>query len=183
MINLNQFTEFKVIENIVFGGAGFLGSHLIDKLLKDGENVLCIDNLSSGNFQNISHLKKNQKFIFINHDILEPVKSTILIHKIWHLASPASPFFYQNDPINTLRVNYEGTYNLLNLAKSHNSKVLFTSTSEVYGDPEIHPQSEDYKGSVNPTGERSCYDEGKRIAETLCYDYQRIHKTKIRNCD
>lgn len=180
MINLNQFTEFKVIENIVFGGAGFLGSHLIDKLLKDGENVLCIDNLSSGNFQNISHLKKNQKFIFINHDILEPVKSTILIHKIWHLASPASPFFYQNDPINTLRVNYEGTYNLLNLAKSHNSKVLFTSTSEVYGETKNNPQEENMPITLSTFSPRACYSEGKRIAETLMNSYRTKYGLNIR---
>ena len=180
MINLNEFTEFKVIENIVFGGAGFLGSHLIDKLLKDGENVLCIDNLSSGDFQNISHLKKNQKFLFINHDILEPVKSTILIHKIWHLASPASPFFYQNDPINTLRVNYEGTYNLLNLAKTHNSKVLFTSTSEVYGETKNNPQEENMPITLSTFSPRACYSEGKRIAETLMNSYRTKYGLNIR---
>ena len=181
MINLNQFTEFNVINNIVFGGAGFLGSHLIDKLLKDGQNVLCIDNLYSGNLHNIKHLNKNKRFSFIKHDILEPLHSTVLIEKIWHLASPASPLLYQNDPIRTIRVNYEGTFNLLNLAKSHNSKILFASTSEVYGETKNYPQEEDMPVFLSTFSPRACYSEGKRIAETLINSYREKYnlETKI----
>ena len=172
MINLNQFTKFSVINNIVFGGAGFLGSHLIDKLLKDGQNVLCIDNLSTGDLKNIIHLKKNEKFLFIKHDVLEPIYSSILIEKIWHLASPASPLFYQNDPIRTIRINYEGTFNLLNLANSHNAKILFTSTSEVYGETKNYPQEENMPINLSTFSPRACYSEGKRIAETLINSYR-----------
>ena len=180
MINLNEFIEFNLINNIVFGGAGFLGSHLIDKLLKDGQNVLCIDNLSSGNLDNIQHLKKNKKFFFINHDILEPINSTILIEKIWHLASPASPVLYQNDPIRTIRVNYEGTLNLLNLAKSHNSRILFTSTSEVYGETKNFSQEENMPVNLSTFSPRACYSEGKRIAETLMNLYREKYNLNIR---
>ena len=181
MVNLNEFTKFNVINNIVFGGAGFLGSHLIDKLLKEGQNVLCIDNLSSGKLGNITHLNKEKKFLFINHDILEPLSSTILIEKIWHLASPASPPVYQNDPIRTIRVNYEGTFNLLNLAKAHNSKILFASTSEVYGETKNYPQEEDMPVILSTFSPRACYSEGKRIAETLINSYREKYnlETKI----
>ena len=180
MINLSEFTEFNVINNIVFGGAGFLGSHLIDKLLKDGQNVLCIDNLSSGNLNNIKHLNKNKNFLFIKHDILEPINSKILIEKIWHLASPASPKLYQNDPIRTIRVNYEGTFNLLKLAKSHNSKILFTSTSEIYGETKNFSQEEDMPVNLSTFSPRACYSEGKRIAETLINLYREKYNLEIR---
>ena len=180
MINLNEFTKFNVINNVVSGGAGFLGSHLIDKLLKNGQNVLCLDNLSSGYSGNITHLKKNKKFLFINHDILEPLDSTILIEKIWHLASPASPYHYQNDPIRTTRVNYEGTFNLLNLAKSHNSKMLFASTSEVYGETTNYLQEEDMPVKLSTFSPRACYSEGKRIAETLINSYREKYNLEIR---
>ncbi len=180
MINLNEFTEFNVINNIVFGGAGFLGSHLIEKLLKDGQNVLCIDNLSSGKLGNIKHLNNYKKFLFINHDILEALNSTILIEKIWHLASPASPLVYQNDPVGTIRVNYEGTFNLLNLAKSHNSKILFASTSEVYGETKNYPQEEDMPITLSTFSPRACYSEGKRIAETLINSYKEKYNLEIK---
>jgi len=180
MIDLSEFTEFNVINNIVFGGAGFLGSHLIDKLLKDGQNVLCIDNLSSGNLNNIKHLNKNKKFLFIKHDILEPINSTILIEKIWHLASPASPNLYQNDPIRTIRVNYEGTFNLLELARSHNSKILFASTSEIYGETKNFSQEENMPINLSTFSPRACYSEGKRIAETLMNLYREKYNLEIR---
>ncbi len=180
MMNLNEFIEFNVINNIVFGGAGFLGSHLIDRLLKDGQNVLCIDNLSSGNLDNIKHLNKNRKFSFIKHDILEPLNSSILIEKIWHLASPASPHFYQNDPIRTIRVNYEGTFNILNLAKPHKSRILFTSTSEVYGETKNFMQEENMPITLSTFSPRACYSEGKRIAETLMNLYREEYGLEIR---
>ncbi len=180
MINLSEFAEFDVINNVVFGGAGFLGSHLIDKLLKEGQNVLCVDNLSSGNLCNFSHLNKNKKFLFVNHDILEPLNSTILIEKIWHLASPASPHIYQHDPIRTIRVNYEGTSNLLNLAKSHNSKILFASTSEIYGETNNYIQEEDMPVKLSTFSPRACYSEGKRIAETLINSYREKYNLEIR---
>ena len=180
MVNLNELTEFNVINNIVFGGAGFLGSHLIDKLLKDGQNVLCIDNLSSGNLDNIKHLNNNKNFLFIKHDILEPLNSTILIEKIWHLASPASPNLYQNDPIMTIRINYEGTFNLLNLAKSHNSKILLTSTSEIYGETKNFLQEENMPINLSTFSPRACYSEGKRIAETLMNLYREKFNLEIR---
>lgn len=177
MLDLNDFTE---INNIVFGGAGFLGSHLIDKLLYNGENVLCIDNLSSGNLDNLIHLKQNKKFLFVKHDILEPLTSKITIEKIWHLACPASPNIYQSDPIRTIRVNYEGTYNILKLARIHNSKILFTSTSEVYGITKNSSQKENMPVSLSTSSPRACYSEGKRIAETLIKSFGEINDLDIR---
>ena len=177
MLDLNDFTE---INNIVFGGAGFLGSHLIDKLLYNGENVLCIDNLSSGNLDNLIHLKHNKKFLFVKHDILEPLTSKITIEKIWHLACPASPNIYQSDPIRTIRVNYEGTYNILKLARIHNSKILFTSTSEVYGITKNSSQKENMPVSLSTSSPRACYSEGKRIAETLIKSFGEINDLDIR---
>ena len=177
MLDLNDFTE---INNIVFGGAGFLGSHLIDKLLYNGENVLCIDNLSSGNLDNLIHLKQNKKFLFVKHDILEPLTSKITIEKIWHLACPASPNIYQSDPIRTIRVNYEGTYNILKLARIHNSKILFTSTSEVYGITKNSSQKENMPVSLSTFSPRACYSEGKRIAETLMKSFGEINDLDIR---
>ena len=164
--------------NIVTGGAGFLGSHLIDQLMKKGENVICIDNFLTGNKKNIKQWEGNPSFELIRHDIINPI--SLEADKIWHLACPASPFHYQHNPIETSKTSFLGTLNMLDLAKKINAKFLFTSTSEVYGNPKEHPQKESYFGYVNPIGIRSCYEEGKRIAETLCFDYQRVHNIDIR---
>ena len=180
MLNLKNLSGFNVINNIVFGGAGFLGSHLIDKLLNIGENVLCIDNLSTGDLENIAHLKNNKKFLFIKHDILNPINSQILIQKIWHLACPASPEIYQIDPLTTIKINYEGTYNILNLAKIHNSKMLFTSTSEIYGTTTSNPQRENIPINLSTYSPRACYSEGKRIAETLINAFRKKNKLDIK---
>ena len=166
------------MKNLVTGGAGFLGSHLIDKLIARGERVVCIDNLSTGNINNISHLFENDSFEFIEHDVINP--TNISCDRIWHLACPASPIQYQRDPIKTTKTSFLGTYNMLGLALSNKARIFFASTSEVYGDPEVSPQHEGYKGSVNPIGIRSCYDEGKRVAESLCFDYLRTHNLEIR---
>ena len=163
--------------NLVTGGAGFVGSHLIDKLLEKGEEVICLDNYFTGRKSNIEHLQNNHLFEVIRHDITEPIY--LEIDKIWHLACPASPVHYQFNPIKTAKTSFCGSYNMLGLAKRVGARILFASTSEVYGDPEVHPQPETYKGSVNPIGYRSCYDEGKRIAETLFFDYFRMHKVDI----
>ena len=164
--------------NLITGGAGFLGSHLAKQLLKEGEEVICLDNLFTGCKSNIKDLFEYQEFEFIRHDITEPI--TLEVDNIWHLACPASPIHYQFNPIKTTKTSFMGTYNMLGLAKRVGAKFLLASTSEVYGDPKEHPQTESYKGSVNTTGIRSCYDEGKRIAETLCSDYQRIHGVQVR---
>ena len=164
--------------NLITGGSGFLGSHLCKKLLDKGEEVICLDNFFTGRKKNIKKYLNNPKFELIRHDVTEPIN--IEVDKIWHLACPASPIHYQYNPIKTTKTSFMGTYNMLGLAKRLNAKLLLASTSEVYGDPEISPQSESYKGSVNTTGIRSCYDEGKRIAETLCSDYQRIHDVEVR---
>ncbi len=164
--------------NLITGGSGFLGSHLSKQLLDKGEEVICLDNFFTGSKLNIQNFIKNPNFELIRHDVTEPIK--IEVDKIWHLACPASPIHYQHNPIKTSKTSFMGTYNMLGLAKRVGAKFLLASTSEVYGDPYEHPQSESYRGSVNTTGIRSCYDEGKRIAETLCSDYQRIHKVDIR---
>ena len=164
--------------NLITGGAGFLGSHLSKKLLDKGEQVICLDNFFTGTKNNIDDLIKNRNFELIRHDVTEPIK--LEVDKIWHLACPASPIHYQFNPIKTTKTSFMGTYNMLGLAKRVGAKFLLASTSEVYGDPEENPQKESYKGSVNTTGIRSCYDEGKRIAETLCSDYQRIHGVDVR---
>ena len=164
--------------NLVTGGAGFLGSYLIEKLLEKKEKVICIDNLSTGQIKNISHLFKNDLFEFINHDVINPIE--INCDRVWHLACPASPIQYQKNPINTTKTSFLGTYNMLGLALRNKARLFFASTSEVYGDPDISPQKESYKGSVNPIGTRSCYDEGKRVAESLCFDYFRTHNIEIR---
>ena len=164
--------------NLVTGGAGFLGSYLIEKLIEKKEKVICIDNLSTGQIENISHLFKNDLFEFINHDVINPIE--INCDRIWHLACPASPIQYQKNPINTTKTSFLGTYNMLELALRNKARIFFASTSEVYGDPDISPQKESYKGSVNPIGTRSCYDEGKRVAESLCFDYFRTHNIEIR---
>jgi len=165
--------------NLVTGGSGFLGSHLSKKLLERGEEVICLDNFFTGTKKNIEPLMHHPNFELIRHDVTESIK--IEVDKIWHLACPASPVHYQFNPIKTTKTIFLGTYNMLGLAKRVGAKFLLASTSEVYGDPEEHPQTESYKGSVNTTGIRSCYDEGKRIAETLCSDYKRINgvDTKI----
>ena len=164
--------------NLVTGGAGFLGSYLTEKLLEKKEKVICIDNLSTGQIENISHLFKNDLFEFINHDVINPIE--IDCDRVWHLACPASPIQYQKNPINTTKTSFLGTYNMLGLALRNKARLFFASTSEVYGDPDISPQKESYKGSVNPIGTRSCYDEGKRVAESLCFDYFRTHNVEIR---
>ena len=170
--------NFQPSVNLVTGGAGFLGSHLIDSLLKNGEEVVCIDNYLTGRKQNIEHWIENPKFKFLRHDIIDPI--CLEVDKIWHLACPASRVYYQSNPIKTSKTCFIGTLNMLALAKRNNASILLSSTSEVYGDPLIHPQPENYKGNVNPIGIRSCYDEGKRIAETLCFDYLRKNKTDVK---
>ncbi len=164
--------------NLITGGSGFLGSHLAKRLLEKGEEVISLDNFFTGTKKNIEELYKYSNFELIRHDVTEPLK--IEVDKIWHLACPASPIHYQHNPIKTTKTSFMGTYNMLGLAKRVGAKFLLASTSEIYGDPEKHPQTEDYRGSVNTTGIRSCYDEGKRIAETLCSDYLRIHNVDIR---
>ena len=167
-----------MVRNLVTGGAGFIGSHLIDKLMESGEEVICLDNMFTGSKKNILNWLYNPSFEFIRHDVTNPI--FLEVDKIWHLACPASPAHYQKNPIKTAKTSFLGTYNMLGLAKKVGAKILFASTSEVYGDPEINPQAEEYKGSVNINGIRSCYDEGKRIAETLCSDYKRVHNIDVR---
>ncbi len=166
------------MRNLVTGGAGFLGSHLIDRLINSSEEVICLDNYFTGTKTNIHKWLDNRNFELIRHDVVNPIQ--LEIDRIWHLACPASPIHYQSNPIKTAKTSFLGTYNMLGLANRVKARILLASTSEVYGDPEVHPQPEHYKGSVNPIGIRSCYDEGKRIAESLCFDYQRVHKTEIR---
>lgn len=156
---------------IVTGGAGFIGSHLCEKLLDKGNKVLCIDNLLTGNFKNLDTIINNKNFTFIDHDIIYPIN--LKCDFIFNLACPASPIHYQNDPVNTIRTNVNGSINMLELAKKNNARIIQASTSEIYGDPLSHPQSENYNGNVNIIGPRSCYDEGKRCAETLFFDYKR----------
>lgn len=165
---------------LVTGGAGFIGSHLCDFLLSNGHSVICIDDFTSGTKHNIQHLLKNKRFTFIRHDILKSINKKIKIDQIYNLACPASPLQYQQDPVRTFRINTEGAMNVLNLAVRTNARILQASTSEVYGDPEVHPQLESYSGSVNITGIRACYDEGKRGAETLFFDYHRQYGVDIR---
>ncbi|MDE6744144.1 MAG: SDR family oxidoreductase [Lachnospiraceae bacterium] len=163
---------------LVTGGAGFLGAHLCERLIKEGNDVICLDNLFTGNKDNIRHLLGNQYFEFIRHDI---VQSIILeVDQIYNLACPASPIHYQYNPIKTTKTSVLGAMNMLGLAKRVHARILQASTSEVYGDPEVHPQPESYRGCVNPIGIRSCYDEGKRVAETLFFDYHRMHGVEIK---
>ena len=163
---------------LVTGGAGFLGSHLCDRLLKDGHEVVCIDNLFTGQKANIAHLLGNANFEFVRHDIIDPFKYEV--DQIYNLACPASPPHYQYNPIKTIKTSVMGAINCLGLAKRVKARVFQASTSEVYGDPAVHPQPESYWGNVNPIGKRSCYDEGKRCAETLFFDYHRENKVDIR---
>ena len=163
---------------LVTGGAGFLGSHLCDRLLKQGHEVICLDNLYTGSKKNIEQNLGNLNFEFIRHDVIDPFK--VEVDQIYNLACPASPVHYQSNPIKTLKTSVMGAINVLGLAKRIGARILQASTSEVYGDPEIHPQTEDYRGNVNPIGPRACYDEGKRCAETLFFDYHRQNKVDTR---
>ena len=164
--------------NLVTGGAGFLGSHLIEHLLQKGEEVICVDNYSTGKKVNIENWIGHPRFELIRHDIVKPIH--LEVSKIWHLACPASPIHYQYNPIKTSKTCFMGTLNMLGLAKRTNAKMLLASSSEIYGDPQQHPQKEVYRGNVNPIGIRSCYDEGKRISESLCFAYLRQNKTNVK---
>jgi len=163
---------------LVTGGAGFLGSHLIDRLIDAGHDVLCVDNLFTGTRDNLAHLHGHPNFEFLRHDVTFPLY--VEVDEIYNLACPASPIHYQHDPVQTTKTSVHGAINMLGLAKRLNCKILQASTSEVYGDPSVHPQREDYWGHVNPIGPRSCYDEGKRCAETLFFDYHRQHRLPIK---
>ena len=163
---------------LVTGGAGFIGSHLCERLLKDGYDVLCVDNYYSSTKGNIAHLLGNPRFEVIRHDVTFPLY--VEVDEIFHLACPASPIHYQRDPVQTTKTAVHGSINMLGLAKRTGARILTTSTSEVYGDPHVHPQTEDYWGNVNPIGPRACYDEGKRAAETLFFDYNRQHNLRIK---
>jgi UDP-glucuronate decarboxylase len=163
---------------MVTGGAGFLGSHLVDQLVASGNDVLCVDNLFTGTKENVAHLLGNPRFEFLRHDVTFPL--FVEVDEIYNLACPASPIHYQHDPVQTTKTSVHGAINMLGLAKRLNCKILQASTSEVYGDPSVHPQTEDYWGNVNPIGPRSCYDEGKRCAETLFFDYHRQNGVKIK---
>lgn len=163
---------------LVTGGAGFLGSHLIDRLMKQGHDIICLDNFFTGHKRNIRHWLDNPYFELIRHDITEPIR--LEVDQIYHLACPASPVHYQYNPVKTIKTNVIGTLNMLGLAKRVNARFLLASTSEVYGDPDVHPQTEEYRGNVNTIGIRSCYDEGKRVAETLAFDYHRQNNVDIR---
>jgi UDP-glucuronate decarboxylase len=163
---------------LVTGGAGFLGSHLCDRLLKDGNDVICLDNFFTGRKSNIAHLHGRPDFELVRHDVIDPFKFEV--DQIYNLACPASPPHYQFNPIKTTKTSVMGAINVLGLAKRVHSRVFQASTSEVYGDPSVHPQPESYWGNVNPIGKRSCYDEGKRVAETLFFDYHRENKVDIR---
>lgn len=163
---------------LVTGGAGFLGSHLCDRLIDQGHEVICLDNFFTGDKQNIRHLLAHDHFELIRHDVIDPFKAEV--DQIYNLACPASPVHYQHNPIKTIKTSVMGAINVLGLAKRTGARVLQASTSEVYGDPEVHPQTEAYRGNVNPIGPRSCYDEGKRVAETLFFDYHRQNKVEIR---
>ena len=163
---------------LVTGGAGFLGSHLCDQLIEQGHEVLCVDNYFSGTKKNIKHLLDHKNFELKRHDITFPLY--VEVDQIYHLACPASPVHYQIDPVQTVKTNVHGTINVLGLAKRTGATILQASTSEVYGDPEVHPQKESYWGRVNPIGPRACYDEGKRCAETLFFDYQRQHRVDVK---
>jgi UDP-glucuronate decarboxylase len=163
---------------LVTGGAGFLGSHLIDRLLEQGHEVVCADNLFTGTKRNVAHLAAHPRFEFLRHDVTFPLY--IEVDEIWNLACPASPVHYQHDPVQTTKTSVHGAINMLGLAKRLGARIFQASTSEVYGDPKVHPQPESYWGHVNPVGPRSCYDEGKRCAETLFFDYHRQHGLEIK---
>jgi UDP-glucuronate decarboxylase len=163
---------------LVTGGAGFLGSHLCERLLREGHEVICLDNFFTGRRKNIHAYLADQNFELLRHDVVEPL--LLEVDRIYHLACPASPVHYQYNPVKTIKTNVLGTHNMLGLAKRTRARFLLASTSEVYGDPKVHPQTEDYWGNVNPIGIRSCYDEGKRVAETFTMDYHRQNRVDIR---
>ena len=163
---------------LITGGAGFIGSHLTDRLLANGHDVLCVDNFYTGTRRNVHHVMDNARFELMRHDVCFPLY--VEVDQIYNLACPASPIHYQFDPVQTTKTSVHGAINMLGLAKRVKAKILQASTSEVYGDPSIHPQTEDYWGNVNPVGPRSCYDEGKRCAETLFFDYYRQHRLRIK---
>lgn len=163
---------------LVTGGAGFLGSHLCERLVGDGHDVICLDNFFTSQKTNVAHLLGEPNFELIRHDVVDPI--LLEVDEIYNLACPAAPGHYQYNPIKTMKTSVQGSINMLGMAKRCNAKIFQASTSEVYGDPEVHPQPESYRGSVNPIGVRACYDEGKRAAETLFFDYNRMHKTRIR---
>ncbi|MBO4437398.1 MAG: SDR family oxidoreductase [Fibrobacter sp.] len=163
---------------LVTGGAGFLGSHLCERLLNDGHEVICLDNYFTGRMANVAHLRDNRRFELIRHDVTEPI--LLEVDRIFNLACPASPIHYQFNPVKTIKTSVMGAINMLGMAKRVHARILQASTSEVYGDPAVHPQTEDYWGNVNPIGIRSCYDEGKRVAETLFMDYHRQNNVDIR---
>ena len=163
---------------LVTGGAGFLGSHLCERLLNEGNEVICLDNYFTGRMANVNHLRDNRNFELIRHDVTEPI--LLEVDRIFNLACPASPIHYQYNPVKTIKTSVMGAINMLGLAKRVHARILQASTSEVYGDPAVHPQTEDYWGNVNPIGIRSCYDEGKRVAETLFMDYHRQNNVDIR---
>lgn len=164
---------------LVTGGAGFIGSHLCTRLFSEGHYVICLDNFLTGCKENVSHLIGNHRFELLEHDIIYPY-AIGPVDEIYHLACPASPVYYQRDPIETMKISVMGAFHVLGMAKKYNAKVLLTSTSEIYGDPLVHPQPESYWGNVNPIGTRSCYDEGKRCAETIFMDYHRQEKVRIK---
>tara|TARA_Y100001978_G_scaffold173228_1_gene163989 strand:- start:142 stop:1062 length:921 start_codon:yes stop_codon:yes gene_type:complete len=164
--------------NLVTGGAGFIGSHLIEKLLLKDEQVICLDNLITGSRDNLNKWISHPKYEFIKHDVIFPID--IKVNKIWHLACPASPYLFNQFPITISKTNFLGTLNMLNLANKYKAKFLMASSSSIYGEAKFYPQVEEYYGEVNSFGYRSCYEEGKRVAETLCFDYQRIYKSDIR---
>jgi len=166
------------MRTLVTGGAGFIGSHLCERLLDRGDEVICLDNFFTGRRSNVEALLGQPGFEIIRHDVIEPI--LLEVDRIFHLACPASPVHYQYNPVKTVKTNVMGTINMLGLAKRVRARLLHASTSEVYGDPEVHPQPETYWGNVNPIGPRSCYDEGKRVAETLCFDYHRQNDVDIR---
>ena len=163
---------------LVTGGAGFIGSHLCERLVKEGHDVICLDNYYSGSKENVWHLIGKPNFELVRHDVVNPYFAEV--DEIYNLACPASPIYYQRDPIQTTKTSMFGAFNMLGLARRTKAKILQTSTSEVYGDPGVHPQPETYWGNVNPIGERSCYDEGKRVAETLFFDYNRLHGVRAK---
>ena len=173
---MRKYDETKKI--LITGGAGFLGSHLCDRLIADGHEVICVDNFFTGGRKNIAHLLPHPNFELLRHDVTFPL--FVEVDEIYNLACPASPIHYQHDPVQTTKTSVHGAINMLGLAKRLGAKILQASTSEVYGDPDVHPQPEDYWGRVNPIGPRSCYDEGKRCAETLFFDYHRQHRLRIK---
>jgi UDP-glucuronate decarboxylase len=175
---MQQMDNYHRKRILITGGAGFLGSHLSERLLKEGNEILCLDNFFTGTKDNIKHLMDDHNFELIRHDVEFPIH--LEVDEIYNLACPASPPHYQHNPIHTNKTSVLGAINMLGLAKRNNAKIMQASTSEVYGDPHVHPQTEDYWGNVNPIGIRSCYDEGKRCAETLFFDYYREHNLKIK---